>query len=162
MATQNDPVVLSIGREEDRVLVIPQDRDLFLMRVKEAVEACRIFDRFKVRFEEQLDSLKDKLGEWIEQHSDRVQHAFLTLREDTFWFVVVMQGVRFDDDLEGDLSELVLEIASNPEFSAINFDAQMLPFCSEACYKSFCNPAWSIEYRKRDADRQGAHQPGAA
>ncbi len=82
--TQNAPVVLSIDREDDRVLVIPEDRDLFLMRVQEAVEACGIFDKFKVRFKSQLDFLKDRLGEWIERHSDRIDHALLTLREDTF------------------------------------------------------------------------------
>ena len=161
METQSGTVVLNIDRAEDRVLVRPEDNDLFTLRVKEAIEACKIFENLKSRFKEQLDSLKNRLGVWIEDHPDKIQHAILTLREDTFLFLVVMQQIQFDDDMEDDLSDLILEIASAPEYSAINFDAQVLPHCSEAYYQSFCNPSWVFTYRKRDGERQGAHQPSA-
>ncbi len=149
--TRTEPIKLIYSEGNTQVVIEPEDQDRFVLRVEEAIRACRVYDEFRSLFEKQLDHLKNMLGGWLRQQHEKTQKAFLTLQDDRMLFVVVMARKEYDPDLEKDLTELELRIAQDQECSQINLDVQALPSCDEHCYESFCNPTWTLEYVKPDA-----------
>ena len=134
-------------------MVDPEDQDRFVMRVEEAVFACRIMNEYKELFGKQVNHLKDVLGNWTREHIGKIDKVFLTLQDARMLFLIVAKGSVFDPDLEKDLTDLDLKIARDPECSQINLDVQTLPLCGPDGFLSFCNPGWMCEYIMPDAER---------
>jgi len=138
------PIRLVYSEKDAHVVIEPEDQDRFVMRVHEAINACRIYEAYKSLFEKQLGQLKDTLGTWIRERTSKIQKAFLTLQDDRMLFLLVMKDKVYDRQLEEDITDLELRIGS--ECTQINLDVQALPACDEDCYISFCNPGWMLEY----------------
>jgi len=150
--TRTEPIRLVFSERDAHVVIEPADEDRFVMRVNEAIEACRVYEEFQSLFRQQLDYLKNTLGTWRREHMHAIEKAFLTLQDDRMLFLVVMAEKGYDSTLEDDLTELELRIAQDPACSRIKLDVQALPSCDEHAYVSFCNPAWMLEYTSSNAD----------
>ena len=137
--------------DKAQVVLEPKDRDKFVMYVKEAIHACRIYEEYKDLFESQLEHLQNELGKWIQNHHTKIAKAFLTLQDARFFFLVVMNQQEYDRDFEDDLTNLELEIARDSACSTIALDVQLLPECGIESYLSFCNTQWMLEYEKSNA-----------
>lgn len=151
VGTKSDPIRLRISEEDRQVLVEPADNDKFILRVKEAIIACRVMAEYKSLFEGHLDHLKNILGSWASKRKEKLHKVFLTLQDARMLFLVVTKLQTYDAQLEDELADLELEIAQDPECSRINLDVQALPYCSEDSYVSFCNPEWVLEYMIHNA-----------
>ena len=151
VVTKTNPIRLLYSEKGSDVLVLPEDQDAFMMRVEEAIIACRIFDDYKSLFPKQLDHLADVLGEWISQHNNKIHKGLLTLTDSRMLFLVVLKNKTYDSTLEQELTELDLQVARDSECSQISLDVQALPLCDEVCYISFCNPEWILEYSMSNA-----------
>ncbi len=143
-----EPIRLRITGKNSQVVIEPEDRDLFVMFVQEAIEACKVYQDYKNIFEKQLEHLKDLLGRWASEHLTKLDGAFLTLLNGRFLFVVVTKQQAFDPALEDELSSLDINIAQDENCSQLNVDVQALPKCDKDAYMSFCNPKWTLEYQK--------------
>ena len=146
ISTKSDPIRLLISEADRNVVVEPEDNDKFVLRVKEAIVACRVLADYKSLFEGQLDHLKNILGAWASKRKEKIHKVFLTLQDARMLFLVVTKQQTYDTQLEEELADLDLEIAQDPECSKINLDVQALPYCAEDSYISFCNPEWVLEY----------------
>ena len=145
------PIRLTCTKKGSQVLVEPADRDLFMMRMDEAIKACRIYVERVKSFEDQLDELLNHLGGWIVRHQDKIHKAFLTLQDARLLFLVVLKGQVYDCKLEDELADLDIAVAQDESYSEITLDAQALPLCDDNGYLSFCNPGWIMEYSLPDA-----------
>jgi len=145
-----EPIRLKYS-DDSPIVIEPEDQDKFIMYVKEAIHACRVYDEYKELFETQLDHLKNELGKWILGHNTKIAKAFLTLRDARFFFLVVMNQHAYDRQFEDDLTNLELEIARAPSCSKIALDVLALPCCGEESYLSFCNTQWMFSYEKLNA-----------
>ncbi len=77
--TKQKPITLRYDGKQQRVVIVPDDEDRFVLSMEEAVKACRIFDRNGcLRFQDQFRALLTKLGTWVESRRDVVSQAILT------------------------------------------------------------------------------------
>ena len=130
---------------EGQVRVIFPDKHMMVLPIQQAIEACGAYQN-QVAFQQQFDSLHDELADWIHQHRDKVEQAFLTNRDGGLLFVVVTKGVEYDPDLEGDLTELDLAIANDNDLELIRLHVQALPHISRDAQRSFLSKGTTIRY----------------
>ena len=147
---QNNVVVLNISKKGSQVLVVPEDKDKFCMSIEAAIEACHVYEQVQSRFKDQVDRLQEHLAVWLENHTSKLSKVFLTLKQGGFLFIIVTKRSKFDSNLHDCVSDLILDIANDPEFSVINFDSQVLPPMDSDFLAAFINPNWTLEYKFSD------------
>lgn len=146
-----EPIRLRYSQHDARFMIEPGDEDELIMRIEEVMQARRICDVLKPRFKNQFDHLKWSLGEWLRNHANKIQKAFLTLPDTGMLFLVVMSEKAYDEELEEELTDLELRVALDPECSQVSLDVQAVPKCSEDRYITLCNSYWILEYVMADA-----------
>jgi len=143
MAVAENIIELHCDDTSGHVRVIPPDRDLMTMPVEFAIEACRAF-KHQIEFNDQFSLL---LAEWIVGHRNRISQAYLTTRDAGLLFLVVQTTEEYDSDLEGELTELDLEIANDSDFSHITLTVLGIPLVDEPSVASFLSPKVVLQYR---------------
>lgn len=136
VATRQKPIVLSFHEDGQRVTVVPENFDKFVISAKEAAAACQRHEETKA-FVKQLSNVMDRLAPWIVNHSSQIQDAFLTVRDGGLLFLLIRSSVPYDADLEAALTELDIEIANSDEFDLLELNALALPKSSEVAYSTF-------------------------
>jgi hypothetical protein len=86
--------------------------------VEEAAAACRLKQRLP-DFHLQFTELLERLAQWIGENKQSSNKAFLTTRSEGLLFVVVMNEVKYNAELEQKLTELDIEIAQDEKFDNI-------------------------------------------
>ena len=134
-------------RENKVVLVTPQDNDKLVMSMEQAIEACRGYDpEQRARIQLAVNELFNLLGKWTSERGNVVKHAFLSIRDRTFLFLVVMAGEEYDSALEDDLTDLDLQIARNKTFSDLHLSVMAIPRCGPDGYESFLHPGFALAF----------------
>jgi hypothetical protein len=151
---QAEIIELHFENEGARVRVVPSDKDLLVLSVSMAVEACRAYAN-QIRFNDQHDMLLSRLWGWINQHLDKVGNAFITSRDDGMLFLVVLREKRFDKEIEDELTQLDIDVANDRDFDLIRLSVHAVPDCSEDEYRSFLSK-WAIRFPV-DVERSGPH-----
>ena len=152
LTKSESPLQLTWSQKDRKVVLSAEDNDRFVLTVEEAIAACRVYDPSgRARLQTQFKRLLDLLGEWVGDHSEKIEKAFLTVRDRGLLFLVMMNQVQYDPALEDDLTELDLQIANEPDFQDFSVSVLALPECGADAYLSFINPQLSLEYKDRDA-----------
>ncbi|HEY1065813.1 MAG TPA: hypothetical protein VGE52_06880 [Pirellulales bacterium] len=81
-------------------------------------------DADAARYREQCIALAARLVKWTAEHRDSVQASYLIPRSQAWQFVVVQKQNEFDEPLWRAVAELNIEIARDPAFSLLRFDAE--------------------------------------
>ena len=147
--TKKSNIIQLLWSEKDSMVVVePQDQDRYCLKVEDAIEACRIYQKEnRALFHSQLQDTLNRLGQWARNHRGKLQKVFLTTRDAGLLFLLVTKRKTFDEDLETSLTKLDLEIAQDKKFSEIRLSVQALPNCDENNYSSFFNPQWILQFK---------------
>jgi hypothetical protein len=117
--------------------------DKFFLSVAEAARACKAFDQAK-EFSPQFDNLLAVLGQWIEDHRDRIANAHLNIREHDLLFVAVQKQMEYDRELADALTQLDLSVANSADLSLIELNVMAIPPVSaDACKAFMASGAWT-------------------
>lgn len=135
---------LDWANEAGQVTVTPHDKSRFIIKVRQAVEACRAAQRAD-DFAAQLNLLLGQLATWL-QDKTGIESAYLTLRDGDFLFLVVRSECSYDRDFEDSLSDLDLQIAQDADLDLIKVDTMALPRVSDEALRSFLDPHFVLEY----------------
>lgn len=122
--------------DQGKVWVESEDEDRFLMTVEAVVSACKTHGRF-ADVGKQLRKLVRKLTQWLDEHPEDVQEAYLTVRDSALLFLIVRKTKPFNEALEDALTELDLEIANDETLDLIRFSVLALPATSKESVQSF-------------------------
>jgi len=136
--------VIRLGHLDPKAqLLVERDGDRVVMTPDEAIDACLSRDQSKDLiarrdlFERQMRMLTAKLGQWIDERRAKVFEGYLQTRLDCQMFLIVLKGDEYDPAIEKSLTELTIDVASDPAFSMLRLDVQALPKCDTDDVKSF-------------------------
>lgn len=137
---------LSLKWDEDTLLRFEaKDRDIFVKTIQEAVEACRASER-QIDFHDQFKELLPKLKKWLNTKQDKVERAFLTVRDKGLLFIVIRKEKHYDDEFTTQLIDLDWKIAHDSNFSIIDLEVLALPDCDPDNFNSFCDPTYTLKF----------------
>ena len=147
-AVQRAIVELHFENRDGQVTVVHPDNHVMAMSVGEAIEACRAFNK-QIEFKIQFDTLLQRLAEWLREHSEFFDRAFLTTRDSGLLFLVVTKEKTFNEKLEEDLTELDLEIANDADFTLIRLAVHAIPYCTDDEANSFLSKDLALRFVAR-------------
>jgi hypothetical protein len=145
LAASADVIDLHFEDDSGGVRITPPDRDLMVLSVKEAVEACRAFND-QIAFKDQFDQLLDRLGAWIKARQEKISQVFITTRDAGLLLLVVTKFAGYDADFEAELTELDMEIANDADFSLIPLGVLAIPTCPPDSVHSFLSRKMALRY----------------
>jgi uncharacterized protein YjaG (DUF416 family) len=152
LAFSTDYIDLHFEDQSGQVRVIPPDKDLMILSVKEAIEACRAFND-QIDFKSQFDALLNALGAWINARREKFSEAFLTTRDAGLLLLIVMKSSQYDVELESQITELDMAIANDADYALIPFSALAIPACPADSVHSFLSRKLALRY-VIDGDRK--------
>lgn len=129
--------------EEELIRVIPRNQKRFHIHKDRVIRILQLADEA----DKQLELLIERLGEWTAEHSEKVLTAYLTLRDGRLAFLAISRDAACDDELEDAISDLDLEIANDPDLSAIEMNTLVLPPASPEALISFFDDRFLLVYR---------------
>ena len=138
VTTKFDPIHLLWENKELKVMITPQDNDRFVVTVESAILACKAVNSNE-RFRDQFNYLLNTLGSWLTAHADKIDQAYLTIRDRGLLFLPIQKSRTYDRVLSESFTDLDLEIANNPAYDLIELSVLGLPRASEASIASFIN-----------------------
>ena len=143
--TRNRPVELAWRDGERSVLVTDQAEDRFVTTVEAAICACKALPEMG-RFKAQYRVLLDRLADWLEVHLDRLETAYITIRDAGLLFLVVTKANTYDHELEEKLLDLDIEIARDEQLDLIRLTVLAIPDSSAEGIASFTDPVHTLEF----------------
>lgn len=137
-ATKSSPIFLSYNDPHRDVVIEGSNEDRYVMKVEQAIRACRIFDQREVlKFDRQFRKLDERLERWVKDHDDKIEKALLTIRDRGLLFLVCQRTPEFDEELENSLTELDVDIATAEDLDLIQLSVLAIPDCSEEAVSCF-------------------------
>lgn len=91
-----------------------------------AARACRASDKVH-DFAAQLEGLIERLRRWLSDHFEKINAAYLSVRDEDLLFLIVQKNARFDADLTDSLTELDLLIANSPDLGLVDLEVMEVP-----------------------------------
>lgn len=148
---QLNPVEVEVDWFDDSeiVRVTPRDQRRFDVQKDRAIKLLQLANYADT----QLSLLLEKLGHWIRANADKVDIAYLTLRDDRFAFLAVSQKAECDEQLEDAISDLDFEVANDNDLNVIRMNAIVLPPASADGLRSFFDPRFLLVYRPQRVAR---------
>ena len=137
--TKLEPIQLQWKDRDHPVIVTPADEDRLYLTVQEAIHACKAVTS-SAKFTKQFQALLDYLAVWLSDHEDKIDYAYLTVRDRGLLFLPIQKGLAYDSVLSDSFTYLDLEIANNPAYDLIELSVLGLPKASDANIASFINP----------------------
>ncbi|MEX0717716.1 MAG: hypothetical protein WD066_14070 [Planctomycetaceae bacterium] len=140
-------IILLAEEDDANILVIPSDRDSFMVTVKEAVKACRAHGH-QLEFRNQLEDLLEELHGWLQERKDKVHASYLSIRDNGLLFVVALKESRFDQAFADELTNLDLSIATSDQYSLIDLDVMAVSKVSHGSLQAFLSSGEVYSYVK--------------
>ena len=134
------------------VRITPEDNDLMILSVHEAISACRAFAD-QIRFKSQFDALLVRIGGWIRTRSEKISSAFITTRDAGLLLLIVTKSREYDSDFESDITDLDIQVANEPDFGMIELSVLAIPNCPLESVNSFLSKKMQLRYAI-DGDRK--------
>ena len=131
--------------EADQVEVTARDQQRFEIQKDRAIEVLRQAKNAE-RFGKQFDLLLSILGSWLQDRTDRLISAHLTLHDGAFAFLVIMRQFQYNPELEDQLSDLDIQVANDPQLDLIRVNMSLMPPVSEEALSSFLDPDFFLTY----------------
>ena len=117
------PIRLSF-RSEQRVVVEPDDKDRFIITMREAAQACQQAEDNK-EWEDAFQEFLVDLEQWGESHSDRVRSVYVYIGDGTLNILVGNNLDEYDSDLDDTLSDLDISLVQ--KFPWLVADVMQIP-----------------------------------
>ncbi|MFA6132929.1 MAG: hypothetical protein WC869_02790 [Phycisphaerae bacterium] len=136
------------SEHECKVVVKPKDHDVFMDSLQNVTTACQLGNK-SIKFFEQFRLLLQKLAQWLSQRRGLARHAYITLKEGGFLFIVVRLTAEYNRQFEDDLTKLDIEVATDPELDLVNLEVLALPNGSTDSLRSFLDPDTTMEFSPR-------------
>ena len=133
---QKRSVVALVEGTNDDLKVVRLDGDRFIITAQQAIDACSLASS-AARFQPQFHDLMDTLYSWIERRKAKISSAFVSIGKEGILFLVVQRKIKADFDLEDELVELDLKIATDNKLDLIPFNTLLVPQVSEEVLQSF-------------------------
>jgi len=150
--TKVTPIQLKWSERERSVHFIPEDQDQFALTVEDVMLACQAYDKEKrARIQSHIRRLLNELGAWINEHQDKIAEGILTKRDNGLFFLAIMSGREYDDELQTDLAKLDLQIANDADLAIFQLSVLALPNCERGEYESFVDPTIYLVYQHHNA-----------
>src|SRR5437588_8140304 len=96
---------LKVRENESRVLLHPEDDDLFVRTGRQVIEACRLGIGIELWLSE-LDSMLQTVRDWAGKHASRIRTCFCAPRGSQIALYFSPALNRFDFDLADELANL--------------------------------------------------------
>jgi len=155
------PIRLEWQPRLQKYLVHDDDGDRYLI----AADEWRRLSRRAAQERSSLATFQDllnSLGEWANDHADKLERAFCTIRDSGLLFLVVMKGRKHDRDLEDDLTDLDLAVARHSNYHGVRLSVLALPNCDADGYMSFLRPGLFLSYEGIHAEGKRTRRPGSS
>lgn len=149
--TADTPIRLRWRDADKKVVVEPENEDRFMLTAEQAANACQQHQRIG-DFKDQLRELLGRLAQWLRDHRDEIDKAFVTVRDGALLFLVVRSDVRYDAGFEDELTDLDMSIAQDEAFDALSVDVMTLPRCNKVAYEAFLSPEYTLAYEGTSGD----------
>ncbi len=139
------PIELHCGHKDRNVIVSPADSDRFTFTVEETIRACQLNKKVS-EFKPVFNNLLENLGKWIKNHTDKIDNAYITVRDACLLFVVVQKDKPHDRKFEDELTDLDLSVAHDAIFSDIRLNVIAIPKTSPDAVLTFLTPGLTLKY----------------
>ncbi len=143
--THPKPVLLRYFRKDQKIVVEPEDKDRYMITMREAVAACGAYLE-ELKFREQFRVLLNRCGVWINKHEKQIADAYMTIQDGGVLFLVIQEGKVRDSSLSNNLSALDIEIANDDNLSLLDVSVLVLPKGTKADVSSFINHEFWLKY----------------
>lgn len=143
LPSEQGMIELDWSGEENIVRVCPKDQARFNVHKGRAIQILQLANAAEL----QLDLLITRIGDWVRKNSDKLSSAFLTLRDERFYFVAVSATSECDDDLEDSASDLDLALANDSDLDQVRTNVIVLPPASQDALNSFLDKRFLTVYR---------------
>ncbi|MFW5830333.1 MAG: hypothetical protein ACOCXA_08755 [Planctomycetota bacterium] len=111
------------------------------------VSASEFYDAMRVRssiveFQRSFQHLMDVLTDWIKQHQDKIDRAFITPKNTGIMFLIQTKAVEYDEEFETALSRLDLKLITDSELAQhdISVETQAIPPFGDEALEAFLGP----------------------
>jgi len=146
---KRDYIRLDVSKN-GQVVVIPENEDRFMTTVQEAAEACKESQKWAAFHQQFKNGLLPKLGQWLSQYDDKVDRAFIGLRDGGLLFLVTRKAVRFDGKFTNSLAKLDIAVACDAELDLISMEMLALPQVDEDAVWTFLDRKSALELRRAE------------
>ena len=143
--TKIEPLRLDF-RSEQRVVVVPEDEDRFVLTSHEAARACRRVANEK-EWRSEFGSFLAKVHDWCEQHSKSIDGAYLALGDEGMKVFVVTIRDEYDFGLGDEVARLGIELADL--FPGCPADVLHVPNMALNDLDSFFTPSTALQLYAR-------------
>lgn len=136
-STRPQPLRLSFSGADAPVIVEPEDGDRFFTTVRQAAIACQSADK-EVQFWNQVrGNLLPKITRWLHSHREKVNGAYLAVREGGLLLLVVKNDSAYDRGFEDELTDLDLGMAHDDSLDLIAVDVTAIPLVQKSVVESY-------------------------
>ncbi len=111
-------------RSEERIVIEPDNKDLFVVTMREAASACSQAQDEK-EFAVEFDRFLFHVHQWCEAHADRVQSGCIAIGDGVLNIFIRTKRDRFDFEFDETLSGLDIELVQ--EFPWLRGDVLQVP-----------------------------------
>ncbi len=108
-ATLKDDTV-HVSDADTRVVLRPENNDLFVRTGKQVIEDCHLGVSLEVWLHE-VDALQDHVRRWAEGRADRIARIYVVPRITKLVMFVMPAAPQFDFDLADEMAELNAQLA---------------------------------------------------
>ena len=141
----DEPIRLLWHDQTKTVFVQDDSEDRTVYTVREAIRACRAIGKEK-EFQQQFLDLRTLLYQWIIDHTNETNKAYLTVRDTNLLFLVKKSDPKYNQEFESQILNLDREIANSPDFNMIRLDVLGVPECDEDDIATFMSPKSTYEF----------------
>jgi hypothetical protein len=147
--TSRPPVIQLRFRDGDQTVVVePDDEDRFNLRVKEAIEGCKLaIDRRQV--EQRVRILLNELATWKEAMKAAghpVDACYLTIRDGHLTFIVVQSSLEHNPAFEDALSDLDWKLAWDDDLKVLQVQVFALPKIGDDALAGFLDQKFNVRF----------------
>lgn len=96
-------------RSEERIVVEPDDKDRFVVTMKEAALACKRVENVK-EWQDDFDRFLVYLEKWAETHANLVNSVFVNVGDGALTILVCTLNESYDTGLDDTITDLDLEL----------------------------------------------------
>jgi hypothetical protein len=133
--TRRAPVLLTY--QDGKVMVTPEDQDIFFISAERATEACKDVIRHEERIKRFTDEVLLPLQQWCEAHKKEISACYMAFPESAVLPVYVI-GAREEYDFA--LTKALSQLASEFEQQGWSIQAAQIPRCSPEDLLGYFNP----------------------
>lgn len=133
-------------RSEQKVVVVPEDEDRFVVTSQEAARACRRVAN-EQEWKTEFNSFLTNVHNWCKKHSQSIDGAYLSFGDEGLKLFLATNGDEYDFSLDDDVAKLGVDLTNT--FPGCPVDVLHVPHTSLKELRSFFSPSTAIQLYAR-------------